>query len=873
MPSTVKLRDLIKCVRACKTQQDERDVIQKECASIRDGFRKGDSERRASHVAKLLYVHMLGYPAHFGQLECLKLVTSNRFNDKRIGYLGAMLLLDELKDVSMLITNSLKNDLNHPMQYVSGLALCTLGTICSNDMARDLASEVEKLLKSANSYIRKKAVLCAVRIIRKVPDLMDNFVPATRSLLGEKNHGVLMTGVTLITEICNSSPENVTHFVRMVPTLNRLLKGLIMTGYSPEHDVNGVTDPFLQCKIIRLLKILCKDDTEASDSLNDILAQVATNTDTSKTAGNAILYETVMCIMGIDAEQGLRVLAINSLGKFLHNADRNIRYVALATMLQIVQNPDCFEAVAKHREPIIDCLSEPDITLRKRALVLIFALINKQNVQNLVRELLQYLELADLEHRAYMVKELFAVALKFAPDRKWHVDTLLTTVKRAPAHVPDNLIPSIVQLLANSPDFHGYIGQTCYNMLRENCHDTALAQICAWCVGEFGDKIFGGSVIEPAFDGNTTELLDLLHKVMSFPQATDTTRQVALTAIMKLSTRIPSEMGRIRTMIGSFADNVQVELQQRSVEYTSIFNAHNGIRDSLLERMPVAATLSIQSTGGAPEAVAPVAAAPAASGGGGSGGGDLLGDLLGSGAAPAAPTAGSGGLLDLLSGPSTAAPVAAPVAGGGDSLLDLLGGPPTAPAAPLGGGGGDLMGLLGGPSMATPAAPLGGGDLLGGLGLGGLGAAPTPAVAPPANGGGLGDLLGGGLTTPAAPPAGAIPPITAWEKNGLTVRFDFSKNPSAPDVIQIMMTATNSTPMPMENYEFQIAIPKSHEMRMQQQSSSVVPPSNSGSVTTPVLIKNPQKLPLRMKVRVVYTTAAGRVEEVGEVVNFPPNAL
>jgi AP-1 complex subunit gamma-1 len=108
-------------------------------------------------------------------------------------------------------------------------------------------------------------------------------------------------------------------------------------------------------------------------------------------------YETVMCIMGIHAEQGLRVLAINSLGKFLRDTDRNIRYVALATMLQIVQNPDCFEAVAKHREPIIDCLSEPDITLRKRALVLIFALINKQNVQNLVRELLQYLELADIE--------------------------------------------------------------------------------------------------------------------------------------------------------------------------------------------------------------------------------------------------------------------------------------------------------------------------------------------------------------------------------------------------------------------------------------------------------------------------------------------
>lgn len=68
MPAT-KVRDLIKAIRACKTAQDERTLISKECASIRTSFKGEDNESRARDVSKLLYIHMLGYPAHFGQVR------------------------------------------------------------------------------------------------------------------------------------------------------------------------------------------------------------------------------------------------------------------------------------------------------------------------------------------------------------------------------------------------------------------------------------------------------------------------------------------------------------------------------------------------------------------------------------------------------------------------------------------------------------------------------------------------------------------------------------------------------------------------------------------------------------------------------------
>lgn len=91
-----------------QTLADERSLIQKESAAIRTAFKEEDSFSRHNNIAKLLYIHMLGYPAHFGQIECLKLVASPRFSDKRLGYLGIMLLLDENQEVLTLVTNSLK---------------------------------------------------------------------------------------------------------------------------------------------------------------------------------------------------------------------------------------------------------------------------------------------------------------------------------------------------------------------------------------------------------------------------------------------------------------------------------------------------------------------------------------------------------------------------------------------------------------------------------------------------------------------------------------------------------------------------------------------------------------------------------------------
>lgn len=151
--------------------------------------------------------------------------------------------------------------------------------------------------------------------------------------------------------------------------------------------------------------------------------QVATNTESSKNVGNAILYETVISIMEIKSESGLRVLGINILGRFLLNTDKNIRYVALTTLLKTVQAD--YNAVQRHRTTIVECLKDPDVTIRKKAMELCFALINENNIKTMSKELILFLEKTDPEFKSICSSNLCISAEKYAPDPKWHIDTVI----------------------------------------------------------------------------------------------------------------------------------------------------------------------------------------------------------------------------------------------------------------------------------------------------------------------------------------------------------------------------------------------------------------------------------------------------------------
>lgn len=670
-------------------------------------------------------------------------------------------------------------------------------------MSRDLFPEIENLISTANPYIRRKAALCAMRICKKVPDLQEHFVDKAKILLNDKNHGVLLCGLTLITSMCEADEaeggeENlVEKFRPLVGTLVKLLKSLASSGYGPEHDVTGVADPFLQVKILTLLRVLARGDVAASEEVNDILAQVATNTDASKNVGNSILYETVLTILEIEADSGLRVLGVNILGKFLANKDNNIRYVALNTLIKVVAiEPN---AVQRHRNTILECLRDPDISIRRRALDLSFTLINDSNVRVLVRELLAFLEVADTEFKPTMTSQIGVAADKYAPNKRWHVDTMLRVLKLAGNHVKEQIMSSFIRLIATSPDLQQYSVQKLYANLKDDITQEGLTLAAAWVIGEYGDLLLRGGQYEEeelVKEVKEGEIVDLFTSILNSSYAGLIVTQYIVTASMKLTTRFSesAQVERLRKLLQNNQANLDIEIQQRAVEYGNLFS-FDQIRKGVLEKMPVPeikeeqrslseTTKKRQSKAPSKPKISKMAEQ------------DMLLDLMGGDDLPP---------MDLsatLNGSQNNADLLADILGGDDSITAQ---PSLKTLSSSRSNVADILNLFDTPSNPNPPAQP---------------QQRTTGPVPIAS-----DLLSmGSSQTPAPAPSNVHP---AYNKNDLVITFQTRRD--ATSVQAIARFRNDSSSATFSGLSLQVAVPKSQKLQLQALANDALQPGQEAS--------------------------------------------
>jgi hypothetical protein len=96
-------------------------------------------------------------------------------------------------------------------------------------------------------------------------------------------------------------------------------------------------------------------------------------------AQNAVLFEAIALAIHLDTNSPLVTNATVLLARFISSKETNVRYLGLDTMAHLAGRTDSLDPIKKHQSTIILSLRDKDISVRRRALDLLFSMCDVDN--------------------------------------------------------------------------------------------------------------------------------------------------------------------------------------------------------------------------------------------------------------------------------------------------------------------------------------------------------------------------------------------------------------------------------------------------------------------------------------------------------------
>ncbi|KAF8516148.1 adaptin N terminal region-domain-containing protein [Hysterangium stoloniferum] len=570
------LTQFIADIRGARVRELEEKRINKEMANIRKKFKDGnlDGYQKKKYVSKIIFTYILGYKVDVGHMEAVNLISSNKYSEKQIGYLAVTLLMHENSDFLRLVVNSIRKDLDEINEINNCLALHAIANVGGSEMAEALVEDVHRLLISptSQSFVKKKAALTLLRLYRKHPDV----IPATEwalriiSIMDDDDLGVVVSVTSLVMALAQDHLD--AYAVCYQKAVDRLNKLVIEHEYSATYAYYKVPSPWLQVKLLRLLQYY---PPTGDPTLKDVLQRVLQTI--METAGgeqiknvqhsnalNAVLFEAIGLAIHLDTNSPLVSLAANLLARFILSKETNVRYLGLDTMAHLAARADSLEPIKRQQKTIILSLRDKDISVRRRALDLLYSMCDVDNAEVVVEELLRYLRVADYALREELVLKIAISTEKFATSYKWYVDTILQLISAAGDHVGDEVWYRVVQITTNTEDLQEYAAKAIFEHLKSPAAHESLVKIGGYILGEYGHLIAN----EPGY--SPYEQFMSLHSKSQYCSAP--ARALLLSTYIKWVNVFPEIKMHLVGVFERYRHVLDSELQQRACEYFALAN-------------------------------------------------------------------------------------------------------------------------------------------------------------------------------------------------------------------------------------------------------------------------------------------------------------
>lgn len=334
---------------------------------------------KATALLKLVYLEMFGHDMSWASFHVLEVMSSPKYLQKRVGYLGAVQSFRPDTEVLMLATNLLKKDLTSTSPITMSLPIITLPHVITPSLALSVLSDLLPRLTHSHPTIRKKTIVTLYRLALVYPETLRPAWPKIKERLMDEGEDPSVTAA-IVNVVCELGWRRPNDFLPLAP---RLFELLVESGNN-----------WMAIKLIKLFATLTPLEPRLVKKLLPPLTSIIRTT-----PAMSLLYE---CINGIiqggilgsgDESAGgeeIATLCVSKLrGMIMVEGDPNLKYVALLAFNKIVITHPFL--VAQQEDVIMDCIDSPDISIRLRALDLVVGMVGTENLMSIVGRLMRQL--------------------------------------------------------------------------------------------------------------------------------------------------------------------------------------------------------------------------------------------------------------------------------------------------------------------------------------------------------------------------------------------------------------------------------------------------------------------------------------------------
>ncbi|KAI3453914.1 hypothetical protein Pfo_010577 [Paulownia fortunei] len=566
--------DLIKSIGEARSKAEEDRIVLGEIETLKARLTNPNTPKfkLKEYLIRLLYVEMLGHDASFGYIHAVKMTHDENLQLKRTGYLTVTLFLREDHDLIILIVNTIQKDLKSDNYLVVCAALNAVCRLINEETIPAVLPQVVELLGHQKEAVRKKAVMALHRFYQRAPGSVSHLISNFRKRLSDNDPGVMGAALCPLFDLIMI---DVGSYKDLVVSFVNILKQIAERRLPKIYDYHQMPAPFIQIKLLKILALLGNGDKKTSEQMYTVVGDIIRKCDSTSNIGNAVLYECICCVSSLHPNPKLLEAAADAISKFLKSDSHNLKYLGIDALSRLIKiSPEIAE---QHQLAVIDCLEDPDDTLKRKTFELLYKMTKSSNVEVIVDRMIEYMiSIIDSHYKTEIASRCVELAEQFAPSNQWFIKTMNKVFEHAGDLVNTKVAHNLMRLIAEG---FGEDDDTADSQLRSSAVESylrimgepklpsAFLQVICWVLGEYGiaDGKYSASYI-------TGKLCD----VAEAHSTDDTIKAYAVTALIKIYSfeiaagrkvdMLPECQSLIEEMLASHSS----DLQQRAYELQAV---------------------------------------------------------------------------------------------------------------------------------------------------------------------------------------------------------------------------------------------------------------------------------------------------------------